>query len=62
MQLVMYFVLFRKDGFRFKLRKALSQIDWKQIGHIIRYGLLIALQSLLCTSGYLIVSFQAILH
>lgn len=59
MQLVMYFVLFRKDGFRFQLRKALSQIDWKQIGHIIRYGLLIALQSLLCTSGYLIVSFQA---
>lgn len=58
-QLVFYFFLFRSDGYRLNLIETLRHLDWPKIGSIIRYGLLIALQSLLCTSGYLIVTYQA---
>ena len=58
-QLVFYFFLFRADGYHLNLFETLHSLDWSKIGSIIRYGLLIALQSLLCTSGYLIVTYQA---
>lgn len=58
-QLIFYYFLFRRDGYRISLSEALSHLDWAKIGIIIRYGFLIALQSLLCTSGYLIVTYQA---
>lgn len=58
-QLTFYAVMFKKDGFRFDCRDALRHLDWKKIRSIIRYGFVIALQNLLCTSGYLIVTYQA---
>lgn len=58
-QLLFYVLLFIKDGFRFRLGQALRRLDWRKIGTIIRYGFLIALQNLLCTSGYLLVTYQA---
>lgn len=58
-QLTFYFVYFRRNGFSFSFHLFSSQLDWHKISSIIRYGLLIALQTLLCTSGYLFVTFQA---
>lgn len=58
-QLLFYLLLFHADGYRLNFFDTLRNLDWPKIGRIIRYGLLIALQSLLCTSGYLIVTYQA---
>lgn len=56
MQLAYYFLLFRHDGYfrpcgRFRP-------DWALIGSILRYSVPIALQGLLCTAGYLLVTLQ----
>lgn len=58
-QLVFDFFLFRKAGFHISVIRQMRHIDWTTIREIIRYGLLIALQNLLCTSGYLLVTYQA---
>lgn len=58
LQLLFDFLLFRKAGFRFPLRQMLKNANWTVVREIIRYGFLIALQNLLCTSGYLLVTFQ----
>ncbi len=57
-QLLFDLILFRKLGFRFSFRVLFSQIHWSTVLDIIRYGFLIALQSLLCTAGYLLVAYQ----
>lgn len=58
-QLAFDFFLFRKAGFHISVIRQMRHIDWITIREIIRYGLLIALQNLLCTSGYLLVTYQA---
>ena len=58
LQLVLDFFLFRKAGFRLSFRQQLRHISWPLIREIIHYGGLIALQNLLCTSGYLLVTYQ----
>lgn len=58
-QIGFYIVYFRRNGFHFSLRRAAARLDWRQVFSIIRYGLLIALQTLLCTLGYLLVTYQA---
>lgn len=57
-QLAFDFFLFRKAGFHISVIRQMRHIDWITIREIIRYGLLIALQNLLCTSGYLLVTYQ----
>lgn len=57
-QLIFYYFLFRRDDYRISFFEVLRHLDWAKIGRIIRYGFLIAMQSLLCTSGYLIVTYQ----
>ena len=57
-QLILDFFLFRRAGFRFSLRQLLRHFDWALVREMIRYGVLIALQTLLCTSGYLLVAYQ----
>lgn len=61
-QLIFYFFFFRNDGYRVNLFQTLRSLDWSKIKSIIRYGLLISLRSLLCTSGYLITTYQANQH
>lgn len=58
LQLFFDFLLFRKDGFRFPLGQMFKKVNWRVVREIIRYGFLIALQNLLCTFGYLLVTFQ----
>lgn len=56
LQLLVYWFLFRHDGF---FRSAARfRPDWKLIGSILRYSIPIALQGLLCTLGYLLVTLQ----
>lgn len=56
MQLALYFIMFRHDGyFRTAAR---FRPDWQLVGMILRYSVPIALQSLLCTVGYLLVTLQ----
>lgn len=55
MQLALYFTMFRRDGY-FRTRQ--FHPDWKLIGAILRYSIPIALQNLLCTAGYLLVTLQ----
>lgn len=56
MQLAYYFLLFRRDGYF----RAVGRFrpDWALIGAILRYSVPIALQGLLCTAGYLLVTLQ----
>lgn len=56
-QLLCYIFLFRRSGF-FHTGNPYRP-DWAQIGAILRYSVLLALQSLLCTAGYLLVALQA---
>lgn len=60
-QLSVYCVLLRKDGTlpTFKQLRCALRPDRSRIGAIIRYGLLISLQNLFCTIGYLVLSVQA---
>lgn len=58
LQLIFDGLLFRTDGFCFPLRQMLQNADWSIVREMICYGLLIALQNLLCTSGYLLTTFQ----
>lgn len=58
LQLAFYVVLFKRSGFSLHFFKLMRHLDWGKIKEIIAYGILIALQNLLCTSGYLIVTFQ----
>lgn len=56
MQLGFYWLLFRRDGyFRAPGR---FRPDWQLVGTILRYSVPIAVQSLLCTVGYLLVTLQ----
>ncbi len=57
-QIVFDIFLFRRRGFSLSLRGLFGSIQWSAVWGIIRYGLLIALQSLLCTAGYLLVTYQ----
>lgn len=59
LQLTLYLLLFRKDGFMTRFRRASFLPQWETIWSTIRYGLLIALQAVLCTVGYLITGLQA---
>ncbi len=59
LQIVFDLILFRKLGFRFSPAILFRHIDWSAVWGIIRYGFLIALQNLLCTAGYLLVTYQA---
>ncbi len=58
LQIIFDVVLFRKSGFPFSLKALFGKIDWSAVLDIIRYGFLIALQNLLCTGGYLLVTYQ----
>ena len=51
-------LMLRKNGLLFRFGKQERQPDWKLIWSIIRYGFLIALQTLLCSVGYLLVTVQ----
>lgn len=57
-QVIFDLILFRKLGFTFSFKVLFSQIHWPTVRNIITYGFLIALQNLLCTAGYLLVTFQ----
>lgn len=54
MQLAFYFALFRRDGY---FRTGLSP-DWSLVLSILRRSVPIAVQSMLCTLGYLLVTLQ----
>lgn len=54
MQLAFYFSLFRRDGY---FRTSLSP-DWPLVLSILRRSVPIAVQSVLCTLGYLLVTLQ----
>lgn len=55
-QLLLYFTLLKKEClFSFQ---PIRYANWKQIGKIIRYGSLLAMQNLFCSIGYLAVSMQ----
>lgn len=56
MQLGLYLLLFRRDGFFHSARQ--PRPDWPLVGSILRYSVPIALQNLLCTAGYLLVTLQ----
>ena len=51
-------LMLRKNGLLFRFGKRECAPDWKLIWSIIRYGFLIALQTLLCSVGYLLVTVQ----
>lgn len=56
MQLAVYLCLFRRDGF---LRSGVRfSPDWRLMGAVLRCSVPIALQNLLCTVGYLLVTLQ----
>lgn len=55
-------LMLRKSGLLFRIGKQECSPDWKLIWSIIRYGFLIALQTLLCSVGYLLVSVQTNAH
>lgn len=57
-QLLFDYFLFRKEGISFSWKTMFAKIDRSLILQIIRYGFLIALQNLMCTAGYLLVSYQ----
>lgn len=57
-QLVLYIYVFRKDGYRFPIRESFSNTNWTFVKNIVFYGLLMAAQSLLCTAGYFITTYQ----
>ncbi len=59
LQILFDLILFRKMGFRFSPAALFQNVDWATVFGIIRYGFLIALQNLLCTAGYLLVTYQA---
>ncbi len=50
--------LLRRRGLRFGFEARRYRPDLRLIGSILRYGLLLALQSVLCNAGYLAVSVQ----
>lgn len=58
LQIIFDVFYFRRAGFPFSLKALFGKVDWHQVWGIVRYGLLIALQNLLCTSGYLVVTYQ----
>ena len=58
LQLIFNFFLFKKEGIAIFPTHIFQNIQWKLVGRIIRYGLLIALQNLICTFGYLLVTYQ----
>jgi len=59
LQLVLYVILLRKDGFTFKYQKRDLKPDFLRILRIARYGFVIALQIILCTAGGLAATIQA---
>lgn len=63
-QLCLNLTLLRRESlFSFSaVCRKIRNPDWKVAGQIIRYGGMISLQSILCSIGYLTVSFQANRH
>lgn len=57
-QLLFNYALLKKDRLLFPLKRLILNIDRSLIFKIIRYGLLIALQNMMCTVGYLFVTYQ----
>lgn len=60
-RLALYILLLRKDGL-FSVSGLLQtarHLQWNEVGRIVRYGSVIALQNLLCSAGYLAVSVQS---
>ncbi len=57
-QLLFNYVLFKKEGIFFSFKFLFTKIDYSLIFKIIRYGFLIALQNMMCTIGYLFVTYQ----